>query len=33
LRNPDKALTCGDWADACSLDAAIESIRSEGERR
>ena len=33
LRNPDKALTCGDWADACSLDAAIESLRSEGEQR
>ena len=29
LRNPDKALTCGDWADACSLDAAIESLRGE----
>ena len=29
LKNPDNALTCGDWADACSLDAAIESLRSE----
>jgi hypothetical protein len=27
LRNPDKS--GGDWADACSLDAAIESLRSE----
>ena len=33
LRNPDKALTCGGWSDACSLAAAIESIRSEGEQR
>ena len=33
LRNPDNAREVGDWADACSLDAAIESLRSEGKQR